>query len=89
MFEIFIGNAAKKALKNLNKPIVQKINKAILYLRNSPVPVKEYDIKRVEGTEDIYRLRISRYRIVYRVHWDNKAINVIKIEKKDDETYRL
>ncbi len=89
MFEIFIGNAAKKALKNLDKSIVQKISEAILYLRNSPVPVKEYDIKRVEGTEDIYRLRISRYRIVYRVHWDNKSINVIKIAKKDEKTYRL
>ena len=63
MFEIYLSNAALKALKNLDKRIVEKAKKALLILKNSPLPIKEYDIKKVEGTDDIYRLRISRYRI--------------------------
>lgn len=58
-------------------------------MKISPLPIKEYDIKKVEDVDDIYRLRISRYRIVYRIDWNKKEINVIKIEKRDEKTYRL
>lgn len=89
MFEIFLSNAAKKALKNLDKQMVVRVKKALLTLKTYPVPIKEYDIKKVSGEEDTYRLRISRYRIIYDVDWDNKVITVLKIDKKDEKTYRL
>jgi mRNA interferase RelE/StbE len=89
MFEIFLSNAALKALKNLDKRIAGRTKKALLTLKTSPLPIKEYDIKKIEGAEDFYRLRISRYRIVYRIDWGKKEINVIKIDKRDEKTYRL
>ncbi len=89
MFEIFLSNAAKKALKNLDKRIAEKAIKALLTLKTSPLPIKEYDIKKLAGEEDTYRLRISRYRIVYDIDWNNKAITVIKIDKRDEKTYHL
>lgn len=89
MFEIFLSNAAKKALKNLDKRIVEKAKKALLTLKTSPLPIKDYDIKKLAGEEDTYRLRISRYRIVYDIDWGNKVITVIKIDKRDEKTYRL
>jgi|GEM_PF-6832432 len=60
MFEIYLSNAALKALKDLDTRIVEKAKKAILTLKISPLPIKEYDIKKVEGADDIYRIRISR-----------------------------
>ena len=89
MFEIYLSNAALKALKNLNKRIVENATKALLALKSSQLPIKEYDIKKVEGADDIYRLRISKYRIVYRIDWEKKESNVIKIDKRDEKTYRL
>ncbi len=53
MFEIYLSNAALKALKDLDKRIVDKAKKALLTLKTYPLPIKEYDIKRVEGAEDI------------------------------------
>ncbi len=89
MFEIFLSNAARKALKNLDKQIADRVKKALLTLKTSPLPIKEYDIKKVVGEEDTYRLRFSRYRIVYDIDWNNKTITVIKIDKRDEKTYRL
>ncbi len=89
MFEVYLSNAALKALKNLDKRIVEKAKKALLTLKISPLPIKEYDIKKVVGADDIYRLRISRYRVIYGIDWDRKEINVIKIDKKEEKTYRL
>ncbi|CAG0980697.1 MAG: type II toxin-antitoxin system RelE/ParE family toxin [Candidatus Methanoperedens sp.] len=89
MFEIFLSNAAKKALMNLDKRIAERAKKALLTLKTSPLPIKEYDIKQLVGEEDTYRLRISRYRIVYDIDWNNKTITVIKIDKRDEKTYRF
>ncbi len=89
MFEVYLSNSALKALKNFDRRIVDKIKKALLTLKNSPLPIKEYDIKKVEGADDIDRMRISRYRIVYRIDWGKKEINIIKIDKRSEKTYRL
>ncbi len=89
MFEIFLSNAALKTLKNLDNRIVQKAKKALLTLKSSPLPIKEYDIKKVEGTEDTYRLRIGNHRIIYKINWDVKEIYILKISRRNEKTYRL
>ncbi len=89
MFEVYLSNSALKALKNFDRRTVDKVKKALLTLKNSPLPIKEYDIKKVEGADDIYRMRISRYRIVYRIDWGKKEINVVKIDKRNEKTYLL
>ncbi len=76
MFEIYLSNEALKALKNLDKRVVEKTKKAFITLKTSALPIKEYDIKKVEGLEDIYRLRISRIRIVYRIDWARKKFTL-------------
>ncbi len=76
-------------MKNLDKRTAARVKKALLTLKNYPVPIKEYDIKKISGEEDTYRLRISRYRIVYDVDWDNRVITVLKIDMRSESTYRL
>jgi len=57
-------------------------------LKLAPLPVKEYDLKKISGTDNIYRIRISDYRIIYAIYWDKKEINVLRIARRDDRTYR-
>ncbi len=89
MFEVFLSNIALKSLKKLNARTVQKSKKALVSLKSSPIPINEYDIKKIEGAEDTYRLRIGRYRIIYKIDWDRKEIYVLKIDIRDEKTYRL
>lgn len=88
MFEIYLSNKSLKALERLNKGIVERIKKLLLNLETSPLPIRDYDIKKISGAENVYRARISTYRIVYRINWEKKEINVIKIAKRDEETYK-
>lgn len=76
-------------MKNLDKRTAARLKKALLTLKNYPVPIKEYDIKKISGEDDTYRLRISRYRIIYDVDWDNRVITVLKIDMRSESTYRL
>ncbi len=38
------------------------------------MPAKRYDVKKLKGYEDTYRVRIGRLRIVYEVNWKKKTI---------------
>ncbi len=46
MFEIFLSNIALKSLKKFNSRFVQKAKKALIFLKSSPIPINEYDIKK-------------------------------------------
>lgn len=55
MFEIFLSNIALKSLKKFNSRFVQKAKKALIFLKSSPIPINEYDIKKIEKEADTYR----------------------------------
>jgi mRNA interferase RelE/StbE len=88
MFEIYLSNMSLKALKRLDKGLVEQIRTLLLNLETSPLPIKGYDVRKIRGAEDIYRVRISEYRIVYKIEWEIREINVIKITERDENTYK-
>ena len=75
-------------LKRFNKGIVERIKKLLLNLETSPLPIRKYDIKKIIDTEDVYRVRISNYRVIYKIKWERKEIDVIKITKRDEMIYK-
>ncbi len=89
MFEVFLSNIALKSLKKFDARTVQKSKKALIFLKSSPIPINEYGIKKIEGAEDTYRLRIGKYRIIYKIEWDRKEIYVLKIDIRNEKTYKL
>jgi len=49
-------------------------------LGQNPVPAPEYDVKKLAGMHDTYRIRIGGIRIEYKVDWESKRIGVLRIE---------
>jgi len=88
-FKVYLSKNSLKTLKKLEKENRERIKKILLILRLSPLPVKYYDLKKIATLEKFYRIRVSDYRIIYKVNWETKEINVIKISKRDEKTYRL
>ena len=81
-------NMVDKIQKFLNKLSTNergKIKKILDDLRtNDP---RGYDIKKLKGRNDIYRIRKGKLRILYRVD-DNEKIYLLAIERRSDTTYR-
>ena len=88
LFEVFLSRETEKALKDIEKKLVIRIKEALLHLKVAPLPFKEYDLKKIAGADNVYRIRISSYRIIYSIQWELKEINVIRIARRDDKTYR-
>ncbi len=49
-------------------------------LSQNPAPVPEYDVKKIAGLRDTYRIRIGEIRIEYRVDWEFERIGILAIE---------
>ena len=75
----------QKFLNKLSTNERGKIKKILDDLRtNDP---RGYDIKKLKGRNDIYRIRKGKLRILYRVD-DNEKIYLLAIERRSDTTYR-
>ena len=41
---------------------------------SDPIPFRKFDVAKLKGYENTYRIRIGNLRIVYEVNWDEKRI---------------
>ena len=81
MFRI---EASKSVLKDVDKlpPKVRiKVREVIWKLKINPVPPDE-DVKKLKGLENTYRLRLGRYRILYRVLWKERKVVILYIGER-------
>jgi mRNA-degrading endonuclease RelE of RelBE toxin-antitoxin system len=49
-------------------------------LSQNPAPAPEYDVKKLQGMHDTYRIRVGEVRIEYKVDWESKRIAILAVE---------
>jgi len=45
-------------------------------LKSEPIPYRIYDVSKLRGREDAYRIRIGGIRLVYHVDWAHHIVDV-------------
>jgi len=53
---------------------------ALEVLTQNPAPSPEYDVRKLAGMHDTYRIRIGEIRIEYEVDWESKRVAVLAVE---------
>jgi mRNA interferase RelE/StbE len=85
MYNISINQSALKELGKLPKAMAKKAEKAIDALAEEPRPV---GVKKLKGAdEDLYRIRVGDFRIIYSIEDEIKIVDVLKIGHRK-EIYR-
>lgn len=74
MYKIIIDKAAEKFIRKQDKNTQSRLLKAIYKLPNGT------DIKKMQGN-NLYRLRVGNYRILYSI---NEVVKIIMIENIDN-----
>ena len=87
MFSVLLGRQAKKFFQRSEPKLRERLRQLFVSLKLEPVPAREYDIRKVGGAIDTYRVRLSSHRVVYTVEWKEKKIRVFEIERRDEHTY--
>lgn len=77
-------NKIDKLLKKLNARDRLRIEQVLLKLLSDQL--ESLDIKRLKNTEDLYRVRVGQYRVIYRYNSSGKKL--IDISKRDEKTYK-
>ncbi len=81
MFEVKLDNQPEKLLKKFERYIFNRFIKRLDGLKINPVP---HDAKRIVGYEaPTFRIRVGKYRILYRINYELKLIIVVKIDHRE------
>ncbi len=88
MFSIRLSNKAEKQYRELEPEMALRVDGLFKALEEKPVPATEFKLKKLAGTENEYRVRLSSHRVLYQVYWQEQVIRVSKIERKSDHTYK-
>ena len=54
----------------------------LLTLRENPTPAENYDVKKLKGEKDTFRVRLGDIRVVYEIDWNEKIIKILLIEHR-------
>lgn len=68
-----------KFLSKLENGSKERIFKRIKELQNDPFP---YDVKKLKGERDVYRIRIGDFRMLYRVIQEDDVLLVFRVDKR-------
>lgn len=79
-----IENAVYKELARFPKKDMERIMSTIQLL---PLDPYAGDIQKIKGEENIWRRRISDYRIFYEVKRFERIIQVFRVERRTSKTY--
>ena len=52
-------------------------------LSQNPVPAPEYDVRKLAGMQDTYRIRLGEIRIEYAVDWESRRIGILAAEFRE------
>ncbi len=78
-------NKIEKFLKSLSKT-----EKELFFLLMNQLEkdfTKLPNIKKLKNTKNLYRIRIGKYRIIFK-NYINKKTEIVRISKRDDQTYK-
>ena len=78
-FEVHRSNRAEKDYRKMPSHIRVRIDGVQMILKTSPVPARQYDIVKLEGVDDTYRVRIGGIRVIYVISRESRGIIIDQI----------
>lgn len=89
MYRIEVSPAADRNLERLKRRIqkydFERLRVAIRGLANEPRP---HGVRKIEGSERAYRIRVGNYRVVYEIYDDEKLVLILQLARRTETTYR-
>jgi mRNA interferase RelE/StbE len=79
LYRVILAKRARKGLEKAPEHIRKKSIEALDALQESFAPVKLFDVKRLKGYEEVFRIRIGDWRMIYEIHKREGAIVVLEL----------
>jgi mRNA interferase RelE/StbE len=80
-YEITLSGIALKSMEKIPKRELIKINEKIDELSSNPRPE---GMKKIQGDENLYRIRSGNYRVIYRIFDKKIEISIVDVDHRKD-----
>jgi mRNA interferase RelE/StbE len=80
LFSIKVEKKAEKSYKKMPEFYRRSIYEMGKILEINPVPSDRYDVTKLGGYQDAYRIRVGGIRISYEVSWTTKQVRIFEIK---------
>jgi len=79
-----IIGAARREMRRIDRSQQERIRAAIRALETEPRP---HGCQKMTGSEDLYRIRVGDYRVIYQIQEEQLVILIVRIRHRR-EAYR-
>lgn len=80
-YSVTFARSARKELETLHIPYIERIVARIEALMREPRP---RDCKKLQGEENLWRIRVGDYRVVYAVYDEKRIVDIIAVRHRKD-----
>ena len=80
-YDVRISRTAERQLARLDRAMRRRVSAAMLSLASEPRP---RGCRKLLGYDDVFRLRVGRYRLLYSVSDDTVVIVILKVGHRRD-----
>jgi mRNA interferase RelE/StbE len=84
IYRVVLHRNVLKSLKHAPDNIKVKFYDLVEELKFNPVPLERFDIKKLKGRRNTFRVRLGKYRVTYELEKDELLILVIKFGKREN-----
>ena len=85
-YQVVVEDGAARAIRKLGKDAQRQVVAKLERLAENPRPPGS---KKLEGAEDLHRLRVGDYRIVYKIEDQVLLVLVVRVAHRSDVYRRL
>jgi len=79
IFRVELSRRAFAFLEKLDAQTRERVAEKLMELEGTPFP---RGCRKLRGEVDVYRLRVGKIRILYKILWGEKTVTVFKIEHR-------
>ena len=81
----FSSRRARREIDDLDTSDFRRVDARVQALARNPRPVGS---RLVRGSHNVYRIRVGRFRVLYRIDDENFEIVIRAVERRGEATYR-
>ncbi len=89
MYRLEVSPAADRDMERLKQRIqrrnFERLRTAIRSLADDPRP---HGVRKIEGAERAYRIRMGDYRVVYEIYDKEGLVLILQVVRRTETTYR-
>ncbi|ASJ01104.1 type II toxin-antitoxin system RelE family toxin [Thermococcus gorgonarius] len=83
-YEVLVHRDVLKKLKDAPESVREKFRELAEELRFNPIPSEKFDVKKLRGRENTFRVRLGDYRVIYELQRKKLLILIIKFGKREN-----